>query len=242
MYRELAKYYDALYSQKDYAAEVRRLEAIARRFGRSGGTSWLDVACGTGRHLELLRRRHACVGVDGSPEMLRIARRRLPGIRLVRADMRTFHLRQKFDVLSCLFSAVGHLPTERDLLRAFENFERHLEPGGVAIVEPWIAPSKFRPGGVRMRIYEDPAVTLVRGAYATRRGNQSIIRYSYLIGEPGRGIRYLEEVDRGWLTSPDRLKVLLKRAGLTPRYFADGFLRDRGLLVGVKPLTGEDQE
>ncbi|HUI38753.1 MAG TPA: methyltransferase domain-containing protein, partial [Thermoplasmata archaeon] len=75
---QLAKYYDPLNDWKDYRAESRRLIALARRWGRPQSTSWLDVACGTGRHLEFLRQRYATVGVDASPDMLRIARRRLP--------------------------------------------------------------------------------------------------------------------------------------------------------------------
>lgn len=237
MYHGLAPYYDAIYAWKNYALECRRLESVARRFGRSGGTSWLDVACGTGRHLEYLRRRHACVGVDASPEMLRIARQRLPGIRFVRGDMRTFDLREKFDVVSCLFSAVGHLRTERDLAKSFANFARHLRPGGVVIVEPWLEPSRFRPGSVHLRTYEDPKVTIVRVAYSSRRGNQSIIRYSFLIGEPERGIHHIEEVDRGFLASSRLLQELMRKTGLTPRFFRHGFTQDRGLLVGMKPVS-----
>jgi len=132
----LAKYYDAINDWKDYRRETERLETIARSFGRPGRTAWLDVACGTGRHLEFLRRRHTTVGVDGSREMLRIARRRLPGVPLVLADMHTFRLKRRFDVVSCLFSAIGHLRTKEDVRTTFANFARHLNPGGVAIVEP----------------------------------------------------------------------------------------------------------
>jgi len=234
LYRDLAKYYDAIYEWKNYPAEVRRLEQIARRYGRSGGTSWLDVACGTGKHLELLRRRHDCMGVDESPEMLRLASRRLPGLRLVRGDMRSFCLHRGFDVVSCLFSAVGHLTTEHDLRRAFENFSRHLRPGGVAIVEPWIAPSNFHAGHVDVRTYESPKATLVRCAYSRRHGNLSIIHYSYLVGVPGRGIGFFEETDRGLMVAPHRLQKLMRGAGLVPRVLSHGFTSDRGLLVGVK--------
>lgn len=118
---------------------------MVRHLGRSEKTSWLDVACGTGRHLEFLRQKYSVMGVDGSREMLQIARRRLPGIRLVLGDMRSFRVHRRFDVVSCLFSAIGHLPSDRDVRATFANFERHLNPGGIAIVEPWIEPSAFRP-------------------------------------------------------------------------------------------------
>jgi ubiquinone/menaquinone biosynthesis C-methylase UbiE len=233
-FHELANYYDPLNDRKDYRGESERLEAIARRFGRGGKTAWLDVACGTGRHLEFLQRRHLVVGVDGSREMLRIARRRLPDVRLVLGDMRTFRLRGRFDVVSCLFSAVGHLSTEEDLRTTLANFARHLNPGGVAIIEPWIDPSMFRTGFVHLQTFESPALTIARCSSSTRRGNHSIVRFHFLIAEPGRQIRYREVTDVGLLVSRERLQHLMRSVGLRPRFLARGFTKGRGLLVGVK--------
>jgi len=235
LYRDLAKYYDAQYSRKDYEAEVHRLDAVVRRYGRSRGSSWLDVACGTGRHLALLRSRHRdCVGVDASVEMLRIARKRLPGVPLVHGDMRSFRLDREFDVVTCLFSAIGHMTTERDLETSFANFARHLKPGGVAIVEPWILPARARPGHVHLLTVKSGKDTVVRLAYSRIRGRHTIIRYHYLIGEWGRGIRHIEVTDRGLMVDPVRLQHLMKRAGLRPRFLSRGFYTDRGLLIGVK--------
>jgi ubiquinone/menaquinone biosynthesis C-methylase UbiE len=233
-FHELAPYYDALNDWKDYRAESQRLEHIARRYGRRGRTSWLDVACGTGRHLEYLRRRHAVVGIDGSRDMLRLARRRLPGVRLVLGDMRTFRLPRRFDVVSCLFSAIGHLRTKEDVRTAFANFGRHLNPGGVAIVEPWIEPSAFRAGKIHLRTHESPTLTAVRFAFSSRRRNLSRIHYHFLIGRPGQEIRHFEETDVKPLLSRDSLTRLMERAGLQPRFLSHGFMRDRGLLLGVK--------
>ena len=233
----LAGSYDAMNARKDYRSEVGQLEAIARQFGRSGGRAWLDVACGTGRHLEFLRRNHTVRGVDLSPEMLRVARGRLPGVPLTIADMRSFRLEQQFDVVTCLFSAIGHLHTERDLERTFANFARHLKPGGVAIVEPWIDPTDFHREMIHLVTHQDPAGTFVRLAYSRRRGDHSVIRYHYLIGEPGRGIRHFEETDIGLLVSRQRLVQIMARTGLRARFLRRGLPSGRGLLVGIKPRS-----
>jgi SAM-dependent methyltransferase len=232
----LAKYYDPITSTKDYRAEARELEKIARRFVRSGGREWLDVACGTGSHLAHLRRRHIVAGLDRSPEMLRIARRRLPGIPLRCADMRSFRLAQSFDVVSCLFSAIGHLESEHDLLVTFANIARHLKPGGIAIVEPWIDPADYRPGFVHLVTHRSLDLTVVRLAQSSRRRNHSIVRYHYLIAERGHRIRHFDVTDKGLLVPRRRLLGLARKAGLSARFLRPGLGSGRGLLIGFKPL------
>ncbi|MGA8664469.1 MAG: class I SAM-dependent methyltransferase [Thermoplasmata archaeon] len=237
MYRDLAVFYDRIYTWKDYRSQTAHLVKLARRYGRSSGRRWLDVACGTGRHLELLRRQFDVVGVDLSAPMLREARRRLPGIRLVRGDMRSFDLGETFDVVSCLFSAIGYLRTEADLRRAFRSFAHHLVPGGVVLMEPWIAPPEFRPGHVSLDVYQDDGTKIVRGGFAERRGAISRIVFDYLIGEEGSGFRHVREVEELRLVPYPRLRRLLEDAGLRATWVRPqkATRAARGVLVGVAP-------
>jgi dTDP-3-amino-3,4,6-trideoxy-alpha-D-glucopyranose N,N-dimethyltransferase len=230
----LARYYDLVNDWKDYRKESEQLTTLVRRY-RSGRTAtWLDVACGTGRHLEFLRRHFRVAGLDSSGEMLRIARRRLPGVPLVLGDMRSFRLGRRFDVVSCLFSAIGHLTTKKDVRTTIENFARHLNPGGVAIVEPWIDPSAFRTSSIHLRTHVGRKEIVARLAFSLRRGRRSVIQYHFLIGRSGRGVQYFREEDVGLLLSPDELSDLMKNAGLKPRFLTRGLTPGRGLLVGVK--------
>jgi len=91
----------------------------------------LDVCCGTGAGLRVLR--HLCgeriTGVDFSAGMLGAARRAYPGARLVRADARALPFTAGFD-LAVTLGALGHfLPEERPAL--FEGVYRALRPGGL---------------------------------------------------------------------------------------------------------------
>lgn len=237
MYRDLAVYYDRIYSWKAYRSQTLHLMRLARRFGNLRGRRWLDVACGTGRHLEHLRGRYDVVGLDQSRTMLQQARRRLPGIRLELGDMRSFDLGERFDVVSCLFSAIGYLRTEADILRAFRTFARHLVPGGVVLVEPWIAPSDYRRGHIALDVYQDETTKIVRAGYSARRGPFARIVFDYLIGESGHGFRHVQEVEELRMVPYDRLKQLLARAGLRPRWVRPrkGSRAERGWLIGVAP-------
>lgn len=236
MFGRLAAAYDALCASKDTAREAARLDALARRYGRSGGTRWLDVACGAGRHLEFLRHRYDVVGLDRSRSMLRLARRRLPTTRLLLGDMRSFDLTEQFDVVSCLYSAVGHLGSVRELSITLRNFARHLRPGGICVIEPWLDPRRYSAGFVQLVSRSGPDGSIARMAISRpRRGHRSRIHYEYLLGDPAGGIRHFAEDVSGLMVRPDRFRELLVAAGLRPRFIEAGLTPGRGLQVGLKP-------
>ena len=91
----------------------------------------LDVCCGTGAGLSVLRRlcRDEVTGVDFSAGMLEQARHADPGAVLVRADARALPFADAFD-LAVTFGALGHfLPSERPAL--FAGVHRALRSGGL---------------------------------------------------------------------------------------------------------------
>jgi ubiquinone/menaquinone biosynthesis C-methylase UbiE len=91
----------------------------------------LDVCCGTGAGLTVLRRlcRGGIAGVDFSAGMLARARETQPEATLVRADARALPFAAEFD-LAVTFGALGHfLPAERPAV--FAGVHRALRPGGL---------------------------------------------------------------------------------------------------------------
>ncbi|MFX1344099.1 MAG: methyltransferase domain-containing protein, partial [Promethearchaeota archaeon] len=73
MYKELAKYYDLIYSWKDYRKETNKIEKLIKKYKKSDGNKLLDVACGTGKHVEYLKENFSCTGIDLNVEMINIA-------------------------------------------------------------------------------------------------------------------------------------------------------------------------
>jgi SAM-dependent methyltransferase len=233
-YRLSAEVYDRVYVWKNYAAEARRVRQIVRRFGRRDATSLLDVACGTGEHLRHLRRWFRVTGVDPSPSMLSIARRKLPHVRFVRARMQSFRLSEQFDVITCLFSAVGYVRSARDLRITLRNFSDHLVPGGIVLVEPWITPARFRPGLVNLETFGGRELPIARLTVARRRGQRSVLTMHYLVGSP-EGVRSWAETHDLALIDEATFRKSFREAGLRARRLASRFSTRRGLWVGVKP-------
>jgi SAM-dependent methyltransferase len=113
--------YDLVYTLgrgKDYPAEARKVHEIIEAHLRSTGRTLLDVACGTGLHDEHLTKWYDVTGVDLSPKMLAIARRRLPQVTFHEGSMVDFDLGEQFDAVTCLFSAIGHVLTLREMRQA----------------------------------------------------------------------------------------------------------------------------
>src|SRR2546422_7047530 len=66
MYRQLANYYDEIYHFKNYQKEAGKIDALIQRHKKSSGNRLLDVACGTGNHIEYLKQ-HFSGGVVLQP-------------------------------------------------------------------------------------------------------------------------------------------------------------------------------
>jgi SAM-dependent methyltransferase len=162
MFRKSQRFYDAVYAWKDYSSEVDRLDRIIRE-RHSSARTLLDVACGTGKHLELLRHRYRVEGLDLDPEMLAIAGRRLgPDVPLHAGDLAGFDLGRQFDVVTCLFSSIAYARMADRLGAAIGSMARHVAPDGLLIVEPFFSPAQWEPGHLDSTVVEEPDLKVVR--------------------------------------------------------------------------------
>lgn len=92
----------------------------------------LDVGCGSGRWAELSTRRgHRVLGVDASPDALRVAARRLPPGRLVNGSAVELPLRDATVDFAFSLGVLHHLPDTEGALR---EIHRVLRPGAPFLV------------------------------------------------------------------------------------------------------------
>jgi ubiquinone/menaquinone biosynthesis C-methylase UbiE len=92
----------------------------------------VDAACGTGRHSSYLHERgHMVIGVDASPGMLAIARKKLPTVRFEHADLLALPIDDdSTDAVLCSL-ALAHV---EDLVPVFAEVARVLRPWGRYVV------------------------------------------------------------------------------------------------------------
>jgi SAM-dependent methyltransferase len=108
---------------------------------RTGGPI-LEVACGTGRILlPLARAGFEIVGVDISPAMLAIARRKFADadmasrVQLVEANALDLNLERRFSLAIVALNSFGHFLGEGEPERAVERIHHHLRPGAIVALD-----------------------------------------------------------------------------------------------------------
>jgi SAM-dependent methyltransferase len=231
--RRSAQLYDLVYETfKGYAAEALTLHRLIQQHSRPSAATLLDVACGTGQHLAHLRDLYQVRGLDADPAMLAIAAERLPSVPLHHGDMRTFDLAIEFDVVTCLFSAIGYMRTVRDLRRALSTMARHVRAGGLLIVEPWFTPDAWQDNRPAAVFVDRPEIKIARMNVSSTRGRLSILDFHYLVATSDGVERFHDRFQLGLFTQAEYLSAFAA-AGLSVQFNPDG-LMGRGLYVATK--------
>lgn len=234
MFEKSQRFYDAIYGWKDYADESERLVRLIRERA-PGARTLLDVACGTGKHLEHLKTEFEVEGLDLDEEMLEIARTRNPDVRFHVGSMLEFDLGRRFDVVACLFSSIAYMRTPENLDRAVATMAGHLQPGGLLVVEPFFTPDTWEPGQPRSLFVDQENLKIARMDVPGADGNVAIIDFHYLVGTP-EGIEHFTEQHELGLFTDEEYRGSLAAAGLVVEHDPEG-LFGRGLFIGSKPTA-----
>ena len=134
-FTRLAGVYDAIMADVPYDDWIDFVLHEATVRGFEGGAT-LDLACGTGGATRPVHDRGFDVdGVDGSEAMLAVARAKLPEVRFVRGDLRTFRTGRRYALIVSVFDSLNNMLDPDDFVRAVRRARRHLLPGGLFVFD-----------------------------------------------------------------------------------------------------------
>jgi len=177
LYRDLAEYYFAIESaHRNVEDDINLVKSYLADFMKP---SILDLGCGTGEHLNLLKESTStCTGIDSSIEMLNIAKKRFPEkISFILKNFKNFDFYNEFDVIISLFGSMDYLINDKDVDTFFWNTWRAMKPGGIGIFEVW--------NSIPVKKIRNKPVSLV-----------SKLKYNDILIERERGFGMLEETSR----------------------------------------------
>lgn len=215
-YGSLALVYDRLNTDVDYAAQASYLLALFQRFGQKPRLL-LDLACGSGRLcVEMAQRGLEVIGVDGSPEMLSVARQSTPAalpVLYLEQDMPALDLYGTVDGAVCTGDSLNHLCETAQLTEVFRRLSLFVNPGGLLIFDV-NTPYKHRCIlSDNTFVLEQPGVFCVwRNQFSKRRCEVDMWLDFFLPDEEGR-FRRLTDTVRERAYAPATLKRLLRQTG-----------------------------
>jgi cyclopropane fatty-acyl-phospholipid synthase-like methyltransferase len=204
----VASGYDALGSEYlRWAAQIGgdpRLEWLVELTGQlSEGARILELGCGAGVPCtQLLAERFRVTGVDLSDGQLRLARARLPGVELIRADMTELDLpADTYDAVTAFYSVI-HVPRREHAL-LFRRIRDWLRPGGLllasltagdspdAVEDDFVGVPMFFSGfdaRTNRRLLEDAGLAVLREEVVTMREPEGDARFHWVLASrPHRG-------------------------------------------------------
>jgi dTDP-3-amino-3,6-dideoxy-alpha-D-glucopyranose N,N-dimethyltransferase len=165
---------------------------------------------------------------------MKVAEERLPRATFHAQSMSKLSISKKFDVIICLFSAIGYVRTEAALRETMRRFASHLKPGGVVIIEPWLTKETYRSGWPHMSTYDGKDIKIARMNVSETRGDYSVMHMHFTVAERNKKVAHFVDTHIMRLTPLDELLQMMRSAGLSARLVKSKMF-GRGLLVGVKP-------
>ncbi len=235
LYRKFARYYDRLYEKIDLHKEVDFIKWAVKDHKTSTGNKLLDMACGTGRHAQLLKDSFEVLGVDVNPEMLKIAREKLPDINFIQGNMKELDLEEKFDVVICMFSAMNYNTTLEEFKRTLKNFYTHLNEGGVLIFDYGINQENWIEGLVSVDTVVEDDLKLARICQSQLEDGIFQANFVFLIKEDGKLDFDIDEHKLGVLGIEEVVESMAE-AGFESFIYSDFTEEEWSVVSGERPI------
>ena len=180
-FKEYGHYYDLLYGDKEYDAEVDYIDGLLKRY-EIAGPELLEFGSGTGKHGRLLAERgYHVVGVERSAEMVALAAE-TGGFTCQLGDVCSIHLGRTFDAVLALFHVVSYQVSNDALRSLFDRASEHLGSGGLFVFDIWYSPAVyFQRPEVRVKRVADSDVSITRIAEPEIFPNENRVDVNYTI-------------------------------------------------------------
>lgn len=193
-FEQYAPWYDLLYEDKDYAAEVAFVEQQLECHGVNSG-KLLDLGCGTGIHAaEFSRRGWDVTGIDLSADMIRRAETQLANptqlqIHFRQGDVRKSGPERDFDAVISLFHVASYQTSQTDLEAMLATAQAALKPKGIFLFDYWYGGAVLAQGvETRIKTVQRFPLRVTRIAQSVHNEDDAQVQVNYTL--------FCEDIDR----------------------------------------------
>lgn len=131
-YDSLAPFYDSVIGKNNSSRKF--LLTTAKKYLQKN-SKVLELGCGTAENLAVFGKNYKLTGIDISEGMLKVARKKIPSGNFVQGDISSFDLKEKFDLIFCVYDTVNHLENFKQWTSLFRCVKKHLNPDGIFIFD-----------------------------------------------------------------------------------------------------------
>jgi SAM-dependent methyltransferase len=190
VFKRYSQYYDLLYKDKNYQAEVDYITKIISNNAPNAKTI-LDLGSGTGIHDYILAQKGFKVtGVDFSNEMIDEANIKLKtefinqkdNLIFDVGDARSWKSKNKYDIVVSLFHVMSYQISNDDIKKVLLTAKEHLKEGGLFIFDFWYGPGVLNnPPETRIKRLENEIIQVTRLAESDIYPNENLVDVNYTI-------------------------------------------------------------
>jgi len=140
-----SKYYDLLYSDKNYKTESLYILDLLEKYKSSTIDSLIELGSGTGNHVQHYASSfNRVLGLERSEEMVNISKSKsILNFTPIVSDITKFDLSIKFDAAISLFHVISYLNSNEEIISCFKSVFNSLNDNGLFIFDVWFTPAVF---------------------------------------------------------------------------------------------------
>lgn len=234
LYNELAKYYD-LFNYSDYGKQSMFLSKIFDKYSKDclNNRQVLDLACGTGEHIKLLKDKFIISGQDINWGMIKVARAKNKKIKIAQGDLNKLKIKTNFyGLIYCFSSSIQYILNPADLLKTFLAINKGLSAGGIFAFDLSYCKENWKEGYVGISTVIKDDLQIVEIFKSRSKNNISYYNPVYLINEKNKFKFYIDE-HQIYLYKINQIKKLLKIAGFK-KVLVKADYEDKNLILKKK--------
>lgn len=221
LYNKIAKYADMTYESKDYKKEVNFILSIFKRYKVKPKLIY-DVACGSGRHSKMLIDKGFKVeGIDLNKGMIKLVKKRIPGFKVYKQDMRKLKMKKKANCIITMFNAINHLNGYKDFELMLRNYKKNLNDKGLIIFDTMFDQKNWLPGyhNAKTTKYKDTIIGKVDRSFKMSKDKGFVYQLFVVFEGKKKSPKIFESSYNNFIYDLQKMKKIIKKVGFKHKIY-----------------------